>query len=275
MCEFVIPGAQNTAVLVVGATSSVGRIVVHKLMIMGYSVKALVRNADEEVVAMLPTSVKIVIGDVRDPTTLRVAVEGCSKIIYCATARSSITVDLNRVVIIRAYTTSAKTSRTTTCEYLRCTPVALTSRSSCYSWIQLLLPSEVLGTKLWSCCGSGDCVFFGCAIGLLLFLDSVALTFRSSWYFFTKCMKFSGVRRVLAVLSLGVFSLADSSHSVAFFAPLVLFSWLLRNIGILDDSTPCSFFWNLAFSGGLVADWFFDLMFQVDSGSVIVLLQLP
>ncbi|KAI3740265.1 hypothetical protein L2E82_30691 [Cichorium intybus] len=145
MCEFVIPGAQNTAVLVVGATSSVGRIVVHKLMIMGYSVKALVRNADEEVVAMLPTSVKIVIGDVRDPTTLRVAVEGCSKIIYCATARSSITVDLNRVDYQGIYNLSKD--------------------------FQLLLPSEVLG--------------------------------------------------------------------------------------------------------GLVADWFFDLMFQVDSGSVIVLLQLP
>ncbi|KAI3787924.1 hypothetical protein L2E82_00440 [Cichorium intybus] len=70
MCEFAIPGAQNTTVLVVGATSRVGRIVVRKLMLMGYSVKALVRNADEEVVAMLPTSVKIVIGDVGDPTTL-------------------------------------------------------------------------------------------------------------------------------------------------------------------------------------------------------------
>ncbi|KAI3783002.1 hypothetical protein L2E82_13064 [Cichorium intybus] len=97
MCDFAIPGARNTTVLVVGANSRVGRIVVRKLMLMGYSVKALVRNADEEVVAMLPTSVKIVIGDVGDPTTLRVAVESCSKIIYCATARSSITVDLNRV----------------------------------------------------------------------------------------------------------------------------------------------------------------------------------
>ena len=46
---------------------------------------------------MLPTSVKIVIGDVGDPAALRSAVEGCNKIIYCATARSSITVDLNRV----------------------------------------------------------------------------------------------------------------------------------------------------------------------------------
>ncbi|KAI3518660.1 hypothetical protein L1887_07467 [Cichorium endivia] len=41
MCEFAIPGAQNTTVLVVGATSRVGRIVVRKLMLMGYSVKLI------------------------------------------------------------------------------------------------------------------------------------------------------------------------------------------------------------------------------------------
>ncbi|XP_059644599.1 protein HIGH CHLOROPHYLL FLUORESCENCE PHENOTYPE 173, chloroplastic isoform X3 [Cornus florida] len=39
MCEFTIPGAQNTTVLVVGATSRVGRIVVRKLMLRGYTVK--------------------------------------------------------------------------------------------------------------------------------------------------------------------------------------------------------------------------------------------
>lgn len=39
MCEFVIPGAQNTTVLVVGATSRIGRIVVRKLMLRGYTVK--------------------------------------------------------------------------------------------------------------------------------------------------------------------------------------------------------------------------------------------
>ena len=39
MCEFAIPGAQNTTVLVVGATSRIGRIVVRKLMIRGYVVK--------------------------------------------------------------------------------------------------------------------------------------------------------------------------------------------------------------------------------------------
>lgn len=41
MCEFAIPGAQNTTVLVVGATSRIGRIVIRKLMLRGYSVKVL------------------------------------------------------------------------------------------------------------------------------------------------------------------------------------------------------------------------------------------
>jgi hypothetical protein len=46
---------------------------------------------------MLPRSVDIVVGDVGDPLTVQSAVSGCSKIIYCATARSTITGDLNRV----------------------------------------------------------------------------------------------------------------------------------------------------------------------------------
>lgn len=41
MCEFATPGAQNTTVLVVGATSRIGRIVVRKLMLRGYTVKVL------------------------------------------------------------------------------------------------------------------------------------------------------------------------------------------------------------------------------------------
>ncbi|PON37056.1 Hopanoid-associated sugar epimerase [Parasponia andersonii] len=97
MCEFAIPGAQNTTVLVIGPTSRIGRIVVRKLMLRGYSVKALVRKADEQVVDMLPRSVEVVVGDVGDPSTLMAAVEGCNKIIYCATARSAITGDLFRV----------------------------------------------------------------------------------------------------------------------------------------------------------------------------------
>jgi len=43
MCEFTVPGAQDTTVLVVGATSRIGRIVVRKLMLRGYNVKVSIR----------------------------------------------------------------------------------------------------------------------------------------------------------------------------------------------------------------------------------------
>lgn len=39
MCEFTVPEAQDTTVLVVGATSRIGRIVIRKLMLRGYKVK--------------------------------------------------------------------------------------------------------------------------------------------------------------------------------------------------------------------------------------------
>ncbi|PUZ73996.1 hypothetical protein GQ55_1G030500 [Panicum hallii var. hallii] len=97
MCEFTVPGAQDTTVLVVGATSRIGRIVVRKLMLRGYNVKALVRRNDSEVIDMLPRSVDVVVGDVGDPSSVQAAVSGCNKVIYCATARSTITGDLNRV----------------------------------------------------------------------------------------------------------------------------------------------------------------------------------
>lgn len=60
-------------------------------------IQALVRKADPEVIDMLPRSVEIVTGDVGEPSTLKAAVQGCNKIIYCATARSAITGDLYRV----------------------------------------------------------------------------------------------------------------------------------------------------------------------------------
>lgn len=44
MCEFAIPGAQNTTVLVVGATSRIGRILVRKLMLRGYAVKVFSKS---------------------------------------------------------------------------------------------------------------------------------------------------------------------------------------------------------------------------------------
>ncbi|MCO5606486.1 hypothetical protein L7F22_060674 [Adiantum nelumboides] len=106
MCEFTIPGAESTTVLVAGATSRVGRIVIRKLQLRGYKVKALVRKADPETLEALPRSVQIAVGDLGDPSSLKSAVEGCSKIIFCARARSNLTVDLIRVDRLGVYNLS-------------------------------------------------------------------------------------------------------------------------------------------------------------------------
>lgn len=55
------------------------------------------RRNDPEVIDILPRSVDVVVGDVGDPSSVQAAVSGCNKVIYCATARSTITGDLNRV----------------------------------------------------------------------------------------------------------------------------------------------------------------------------------
>ncbi|KAK9097638.1 hypothetical protein Syun_024683 [Stephania yunnanensis] len=59
--------------------------------------KPLLELPTKEVLDMLRRSVKVVVGDVGDPSALKPAVEGCNKIIYCATARSTITGDLLRL----------------------------------------------------------------------------------------------------------------------------------------------------------------------------------
>ncbi|KAJ3698653.1 hypothetical protein LUZ61_002358 [Rhynchospora tenuis] len=97
MCDFTVPEAQDTTVLVIGATSRIGRVVIRKLMLRGYKVKALVRKDDPEVLDMLPRSVMVMVGDVGDLSTIKEAVQGCNKVIYCATAKTTITADLNRV----------------------------------------------------------------------------------------------------------------------------------------------------------------------------------
>uniref|UniRef100_A0A7I4F633 NAD(P)-binding domain-containing protein n=1 Tax=Physcomitrium patens TaxID=3218 RepID=A0A7I4F633_PHYPA len=97
MCDFQTPNAELTTVLIAGATGRVGRILIRKLQLRGYKVKALVRQNDEQTLEKIPRSVQIVVGDVGDPTTMKEAVEGCNKIVFCAGARSSITGDLSRV----------------------------------------------------------------------------------------------------------------------------------------------------------------------------------
>ena len=47
MAEFEAPQAGNTQVLVVGATGRVGRILVRKLLLRGYKVRAFVRQSEE------------------------------------------------------------------------------------------------------------------------------------------------------------------------------------------------------------------------------------
>jgi hypothetical protein len=154
MCEFAIPGAQNTTVLVVGATSRIGRIVVRKLMLRGYSVKALVRTSDEESVQLLPRSVEIVIGDVGDPTTVKAAVEGSNKIIYCATARSTITADLFRVDHQGVYNLSKAFQVSCACVFFNLSTINI----SIYAIAVLLMqPTTILYFRItiinWLSCG--------------------------------------------------------------------------------------------------------------------------
>jgi hypothetical protein len=65
MCEFTVPGAQDTTVLVVGATSRIGRIVVRKLMLRGYNVKVSIRAA----LCFLIASPEMVFGDLAEMAT--------------------------------------------------------------------------------------------------------------------------------------------------------------------------------------------------------------
>lgn len=67
-------------VLVVGATGSIGRLVVEEALREGHAVRALVRNADKA--RQLPREAQVVIGDVTCPDTLSSAVEGIDAIVF-------------------------------------------------------------------------------------------------------------------------------------------------------------------------------------------------
>lgn len=95
---FETPQAPSTTVLVVGATGRVGRILVRKLLLRGYKVRALVRTRDGDTLKeAIPQSVDVVIGDVGDYAACKKAVEGVDKIICCVGARTDLTADLSRV----------------------------------------------------------------------------------------------------------------------------------------------------------------------------------
>ncbi len=69
-------------VLVAGATGGVGQLTVAKLLEKGFPVRALTRSA-EKVQKMFDNQVEIVLGDIRQPTTLSPATQDVSYIICC------------------------------------------------------------------------------------------------------------------------------------------------------------------------------------------------
>ena len=62
-----------------------------------FSLQALVRNNDPDTLEKVPRACEVVVADLGDEASLKNAVIGCNKIIFCATARTSVTVDLQRV----------------------------------------------------------------------------------------------------------------------------------------------------------------------------------
>jgi len=71
---------QPLNVLVVGATGSIGRLVVDEALRRGYSVRALVRNAARA--RDLPAQAQCVVGDLTKPAALVAAVEGVDAIVF-------------------------------------------------------------------------------------------------------------------------------------------------------------------------------------------------
>ena len=67
-------------VLVVGATGSIGRLVVEGAIRAGHAVRALVRNASKA--RRLPPEAQVIVGDVTRPETLSGAVDGVDAIVF-------------------------------------------------------------------------------------------------------------------------------------------------------------------------------------------------
>ena len=67
-------------VLVVGATGSIGRLVVDEALRQGHVVRALVRSADKA--RELPREAQVVLGDVTRPETLHGAVDGIDAVVF-------------------------------------------------------------------------------------------------------------------------------------------------------------------------------------------------
>jgi len=72
--------AKPLALLVVGATGSIGRLVVEEALRQGHAVRALVRTLDRS--GSLPDDAQRVVGDLTRPETLTAAVDGIDAIVF-------------------------------------------------------------------------------------------------------------------------------------------------------------------------------------------------
>ncbi|MEL7050567.1 MAG: SDR family oxidoreductase [Cyanobacteria bacterium J06634_6] len=80
--------ADNSLVLVAGATGGVGQLVVANLVATGYSVRVLTRSATKAT-GMFDGKVDIAVGDIRQPETLSAATAGITHLI-CATGTTAL-----------------------------------------------------------------------------------------------------------------------------------------------------------------------------------------
>lgn len=76
--------SQRLTVLSIGATGSIGRLVVAEALRQGHAVRALVRSADRA--RRLPSDAEIVVGDVTQPKTLEPALAGVDAVILTVNA---------------------------------------------------------------------------------------------------------------------------------------------------------------------------------------------
>jgi len=72
--------SQSITILVIGATGSIGSLVVEEALRQGYPVRALVRSP--ETARRLPAKAEAVIGDLTRPGTLEAAVKGIDAIVF-------------------------------------------------------------------------------------------------------------------------------------------------------------------------------------------------
>jgi len=74
-------------VLVVGATGSIGQLVVAEAIRQGYSIRALVRDPDAA--RMLPPEAHLAVGDITRPDTLSAAVDGVDAVVFTHGSRGA------------------------------------------------------------------------------------------------------------------------------------------------------------------------------------------